>query len=182
MCKNRDGVQYNSDASSEGVQRDLLPIIEGTRVATKHGDVDTSKILFVAAGAFHSCKPSDLLAELQGRLPVRVELSPLGARDLERILVEPRSNLLAQQVALLETEGVEAEVAPAAITRMAAVAHQLNSTVRNLGARRLHAVLEQVFEELSYECTPGKVHIDEAFVDRRLSPLLETEDLRKSLL
>lgn len=182
-AQTRDGVYFSGgDASSEGVQRDLLPIIEGTTVSTKHGDVNTTKILFIACGAFHSSKPSDLMAELQGRLPVRVELAPLSVDDLMRILTETKNNLLQQQVALLQTEGIECVVEPAAARRMAMFAHELNQTVRNIGARRLHAIIEKVFEDLSYSCEPGRIVIDEGFVTTRLAPLLEKADLRKSLL
>lgn len=182
VCVSRDGVQYSGDASSEGVQRDLLPLIEGTRVTTKHGDVNTAKVLFIAAGAFTACKPSDLLAELQGRLPVRVELAPLSEADLHRILTETKNNLIAQQVALLATEGIQLTVEPAAVRRMAAIAHTLNTTVRNIGARRLHTVVEAVFEDVSFECAPGPVTVDVAMVEKRLASLMTNVDLRKSLL
>eukprot|EP00300_Choanocystis_sp_HF-7_P021341 c20767_g3_i7.p1 GENE.c20767_g3_i7~~c20767_g3_i7.p1 ORF type:complete len:265 (-),score=81.40 c20767_g3_i7:45-839(-) len=137
-------------ASDEGVQKDLLPLIEGCAIPTKHGFVHTDHILFIASGAFHSCKPSDLLAELQGRLPIRVELTALTRKDLLRILTEPRHNLIAQQIALMRTEHLQVEFTPEALEQIAGVAYEMNEEVENIGARRLHTILERVMEELSF--------------------------------
>ncbi|HEU0100678.1 MAG TPA: ATP-dependent protease ATPase subunit HslU, partial [Allosphingosinicella sp.] len=145
----REG-RVGADVSREGVQRDLLPLIEGTTVTTKHGAVKTDHILFVASGAFHLSKPSDLLPELQGRLPIRVELQPLGRADLARILVEPEASLIKQYVALLATEGVRLEFGDDAIQALATLAHDINGKVENIGARRLQTVLEKLLEEVSY--------------------------------
>jgi ATP-dependent HslUV protease ATP-binding subunit HslU len=144
------GGRWNADASDEGVQRDLLPLIEGTRIQTDHGEVDTSKILFIASGAFMQVKPSDLLAELQGRLPIRVKLSDLSEDDLYRILVEPEFNLILQQRVLLRTEGVDLRFTNDAIRELARCASEANRTVENIGARRLQTVMETVLEDVSY--------------------------------
>jgi ATP-dependent HslUV protease ATP-binding subunit HslU len=178
----RDKNSYGADASSEGVQRDLLPLIEGTTISTKYGNVDTSKILFVASGAFHSCKPSDLLAELQGRLPIRVQLKPLKRQDYYRILTETKFNQIEQATALLRTEGVELEFTDDAIHEITKVTAEVNETVENIGARRLHTVMERILEEVSYECTPGKVVIDVAEVRKHLSELLLKTDLSRYVL
>jgi ATP-dependent HslUV protease ATP-binding subunit HslU len=178
----RDKNSYGADASSEGVQRDLLPLIEGTTISTKYGNVDTSKILFVASGAFHSCKPSDLLAELQGRLPIRVQLKPLKRQDYYRILTETKFNQIEQATALLRTEGVELEFTDSAIHEITKVTAEVNETVENIGARRLHTVMERILEEVSYECTPGKVVIDVAEVRKHLSELLLKTDLSRYVL
>src|SRR5204862_6920422 len=145
----REG-RMGADVSREGVQRDLLPLIEGTTVSTKHGAVKTDHVLFIASGAFHLSKPSDLLPELQGRLPIRVELRPLTRDDFRRILTETEVSLLKQYVALLATEGVKLEFTPDAVDAIADVAVAVNSSVENIGARRLHTVMERVLDEISF--------------------------------
>eukprot|EP00941_MAST-03F_sp_MAST-3F-sp1_P003502 g3502.t1 len=183
---NPDGSRNSGDASDEGVQRDLLPLIEGSIISTKHGNVNTDYILFIASGAFHHCKPSDLLPELQGRLPIRVELAGLKEEDLLRILTEPEANLIRQQVALLKAEGIDLEIEESAVKRIAAVAAEMNSQVENIGARRLHTVTEKLIEELSFDASdmePGsKVVIDEAMVNEKLGTLLQKMDLQKFIL
>jgi ATP-dependent HslUV protease ATP-binding subunit HslU len=174
-----------ADASAEGVQRDLLPLIEGSTISTKHGNVETDHILFVASGAFHSCKPSDLLAELQGRLPIRVELKGLTEDDLYRILTEPVTNLVRQQTALLATEDFELEFTDDAIREVARIAFEVNRTVENIGARRLHTVLERIVEELSFEAPEKagtKLVVDVEMVQERLDEMLITSDLGKYVL
>jgi len=176
---------HSADASSEGVQRDLLPLIEGSTITTKHGNVDTDYILFVASGAFHSCKPSDLLAELQGRLPIRVQLAPLTEEDLYKILTEPETNLIKQQIALLSTEDVTIEYNESATREIARVAHEVNTTVENIGARRLHTVIEKVMEDISFESNENKgktISIDEEFVRNKVQPLLHKHDLQRYVL
>eukprot|EP00005_Dracoamoeba_jomungandri_P002085 CAMPEP_0174252150 /NCGR_PEP_ID=MMETSP0439-20130205/1746_1 /TAXON_ID=0 /ORGANISM="Stereomyxa ramosa, Strain Chinc5" /LENGTH=462 /DNA_ID=CAMNT_0015332647 /DNA_START=113 /DNA_END=1498 /DNA_ORIENTATION=+ len=168
--------RYGADASSEGVQRDLLPLIEGTTISTKHGNIDTSKILFIASGAFHSCKPSDLLAELQGRLPIRVQLSPLTRNDLYKILTETKYNQIEQAVALLATEGLQLEFTDAAIQEIAKLTYEVNETVQNIGARRLHTVLEKILEDISFECPVGKKVVDVDHVRSCLSEMLKSTD------
>src|SRR5580693_6044127 len=157
-----------ADVSREGVQRDLLPLIEGTTVTTKHGPVKTDHILFIASGAFHIAKPSDLLPELQGRLPIRVELKGLDRDDLCRILTEPQASLITQYKALLKTEGVELEFRPDAIEEIARLAEQINSTIENIGARRLHTILERLLEEISFTASDQQagtaIAIDAAYV------------------
>ena len=142
---------HGPDISREGVQRDILPIVEGTTVNTKYGMVATDHILFIAAGAFHVSKPSDLIPELQGRFPIRVELKPLTVEDFLRILTEPRASLTKQAIALLETEGLTLEFAPEALEEMANFAFQVNETTENIGARRLHTIMEKVLDEISFE-------------------------------
>ena len=142
---------HGPDISREGVQRDILPIVEGTTVSTKYGMVATDHILFIAAGAFHVSKPSDLIPELQGRFPIRVELLPLTVEDFLRILTEPRASLTKQAIALLETEGLHLEFAPGALEEMARFAFQVNETTENIGARRLHTIMERVLDEISFE-------------------------------
>lgn len=176
ICKDKNS--HSADASSEGVQRDLLPLIEGTTISTKYGNVDTTKILFVASGAFHSCKPSDLLAELQGRLPIRVQLKPLKRQDYYRILTETKFNQLEQAKALLKTEGIDLEFTEDAIHEVTKLTAEVNETVENIGARRLHTVMERILEEVSYECKPGPVVIDVPEVRKHLSELLLKTDLR----
>lgn len=175
-----------ADASAEGVQRDLLPLIEGSTINTKHGNVNTDHILFIASGAFHAAKPSDLLAELQGRLPIRVELKGLSEDDLYRILTEPVTNLIRQQVALMETEGVELDFSDEAIREIARVAADVNKTVENIGARRLHTVLERIVEDISYEAaemqTGSKVTVSADIVKERVSDMLLQSDLSKYIL
>jgi ATP-dependent HslUV protease ATP-binding subunit HslU len=168
------------------VQRDLLPLIEGTTVATKHGAVRTDHILFIASGAFHLAKPSDLLPELQGRLPIRVELKALDRGDLRRILTEPEASLIKQYKALLATEGVELDFLPAAIDEIALLAEQINGTVENIGARRLHTILERLLEEISFTASDQPsgtaVTIDEAYVRERVGELAKNTDLSRFIL
>ncbi len=173
------------DVSREGVQRDLLPIVEGTTVSTKYGPVRTDHILFVAAGAFHVSKPTDLIPELQGRFPIRVELSALGEQDLLRILTEPRSALVAQYRALLATEGVELSFTDDAVSEMARFAARVNETTENIGARRLATILETVLDEISFEAGGGSsfaATVDAAYVRRRLEPLVKSQDLSRFIL
>jgi ATP-dependent HslUV protease ATP-binding subunit HslU len=180
-----EGGGRGPDVSRQGVQRDLLPIVEGTTVNTKYGPVRTDHVLFVAAGAFHRAKPSDLMPELQGRFPIRVELQDLTRDDFARILREPRASLIVQYQALLATEGLLVEFAPDAIDAMADLAHQVNRTTQNIGARRLHTILERVVEELSFEAPdrPEKhVKIDAAYVRERLDALVKDEDLSRFIL
>src|SRR6266571_1485190 len=180
----REGSQ-GPDVSREGVQRDILPIVEGTTVSTKYGPVRTDHVLFVAAGAFHVSKPTDLIPELQGRFPIRVELQPLGEEDLVRILTEPKSALAAQYRALLSTEGVELSFTEEAIREMARFAMQVNEATENIGARRLATVLETVLDEISFEggsSGPRPVEIDAAEVRRKLEPLVKSQDLSRFIL
>jgi ATP-dependent HslUV protease ATP-binding subunit HslU len=173
------------DVSREGVQRDLLPLLEGTTVSTKYGAIKTDHILFIASGAFHLAKPSDLLPELQGRLPIRVELSALGADDFKRILLEPEFSLIKQYVALLGTEGVTLEFADDAIDEIAAVAAEVNQNVENIGARRLHTILERILDDVSFTATdrPGEVvTIDAAYVRDNMGDLAKNADLSKFIL
>ncbi|MBK9131821.1 MAG: ATP-dependent protease ATPase subunit HslU [Gammaproteobacteria bacterium] len=173
------------DVSREGVQRDLLPLVEGCTVNTKHGMVKSDHILFIASGAFHLSKPSDLIPELQGRLPIRVELDALTAEDFVRILTEPDASLTDQYRALLATENVAVEFAPDGIRRLAEIAWQVNERSENIGARRLHTVMERVMETLSYEASdhPGQqILIDAKYVDRHLGELVENEDLSRYIL
>jgi ATP-dependent HslUV protease ATP-binding subunit HslU len=173
------------DVSREGVQRDILPIIEGSNVSTKWGTVDTTHILFIAAGAFNVAKPQDLIPELQGRFPIRVELEALSAKDFERILTEPKNALVKQYSQLLSTEGVELEFLPVAVSRVAEIAAAANSRTENIGARRLTTVMERLLEELSFE-SPSmagvKVTVDEAYVDSRFKDFAERQDLSKYIL
>lgn len=171
--------------SREGVQRDLLPLIEGTTVATKYGPMKTDHVLFIASGAFHVAKPSDMLPELQGRLPIRVELKALSEEDFVRILGETRANLVAQYGALLKTEGVAVDFVPEAIREVARIAAQVNEAVENIGARRLQTVMEKLLEELSFEAEDRKgetVTIDAAYVRERLAGLAADTDLSKYIL
>jgi ATP-dependent HslUV protease ATP-binding subunit HslU len=180
-----EGGGRGPDVSRQGVQRDLLPIVEGTTVNTKYGPVKTDHVLFVAAGAFHRSKPSDLMPELQGRFPIRVELQDLTRDDFARILREPRASLIVQYQALLATEGLIVEFAPEAIDAMADLAHQVNRTTQNIGARRLHTILERVVEEISFEApdrADKHVVIDAAFVRERLDALVKDEDLSRFIL
>jgi ATP-dependent HslUV protease ATP-binding subunit HslU len=174
-----------ADVSREGVQRDLLPLIEGTQVATKHGPVKTDHILFIASGAFHLAKPSDLLPELQGRLPIRVELDALTRADLRRILTEPEASLIKQYVALMETEGVALDFTDDAIDALADLASEINAAVENIGARRLQTVLERLLEEVSFtasEMAGQTVSIDGAYVRDRVAPLAKNADLSRFIL
>ena len=185
ICSRSDAGRAGADVSREGVQRDLLPLIEGTTVSTKHGPVKTDHILFIASGAFHVSKPSDLLPELQGRLPIRVELKPLEREDLRRILIEPEASLIKQYVALMGTEGVTLQFADDAIDAFADIAVQVNSTVENIGARRLQTVIERVLDEISFEASdkPGQiVKIDGGYVMERVGDLAKNADLSKFIL
>jgi ATP-dependent HslUV protease ATP-binding subunit HslU len=173
------------DVSREGVQRDLLPIVEGSTVNTKHGAVKTDHILFIAAGAFHISKPSDLIPELQGRFPLRVELEPLTQHDFVRILTEPRNALIRQYVAMLATEQVELTFTPDAIEEIAAIAVMANDRTENIGARRLFTVMERLLEKISYEApelTDKKVLIDAAYVKQQLADVVKDEDLSRYIL
>jgi len=173
------------DVSREGVQRDLLPIVEGTTVSTKHGPVRTDHVLFVAAGAFHVARPSDLIPELQGRFPIRVELEPLGAGDFARILTEPEHSLTRQYAALLGAEGVRLSFAPEAITELARLAEEVNRATENIGARRLATLLERLLEEVSFnapEMEGVELVIDAAFVRRALDDLASDQDLSRYVL
>ena len=176
---------HGPDVSREGVQRDILPIVEGTTVATKYGAVRTDHVLFIAAGAFHVSKPSDLIPELQGRFPIRVELEPLTQDDLVRILTEPRNALVAQYRALLATDGVEVTFTEEAIQELARFAMQVNAATENIGARRLATILETVLEDLSFEAGDGQrraVCIDADEVRRRLAPVATDQDLSRYIL
>jgi len=173
------------EVSREGVQRDLLPLIEGTIVNSKHGPVKTDHILFIASGAFHLAKPSDLLPELQGRLPIRVELNPLTKDDMVRILTEPETSLIKQYIALIATEKVNLNFSQEAIERLASLATEINSEVENIGARRLHTILEKLLEEISFEAPEKmdqKIDIDAAYVDKALDNLSKNRDLSKFIL
>ena len=180
----RDG-RTGGDVSREGVQRDLLPLIEGTTVSTKHGAVKTDHILFIASGAFHIAKPSDLLPELQGRLPIRVELEALTRDDMRRILTEPEASLIKQYIALLQTEGVTLDITPDAIDALADVAVAVNSTVENIGARRLQTVMERVLDEISF-AAPDRhgetIRIDAAYVQKHVGDLARNADLSRFIL
>ena len=174
-----------ADVSRQGVQRDLLPIVEGTTVQTQYGYVRTDHVLFIAAGAFHRAKPSDLMPELQGRFPIRVELTDLTKDDFVRILTEPKSALTKQYLALLGTEGVELEFTPDAVEALAEFAFRVNQTTQNIGARRLYTIMERLLEELSFEAPDmgrGKVTINAAYVKQKLAALAEDEDLSKFIL
>jgi ATP-dependent HslUV protease ATP-binding subunit HslU len=176
---------HGPDVSREGVQRDILPIIEGTTVNTKYGMVQTDHILFIAAGAFHVSKPSDLIPELQGRFPIRVELDPLGKDDFVRILTEPQNALVKQYTALLETEGIALEFRPDAVDRIADFATLVNDRAENIGARRLHTVMEKLLDEISFEAPDlleKSITIDAAYVDRMLADIVKNEDLTRYIL
>ncbi len=183
ICVRSD--RLGGDVSREGVQRDLLPLIEGTQVATKHGTIATDHILFVASGAFHLSKPSDLLPELQGRLPIRVELQALDRDDLKRILTEPENSLIRQYVALLGTENVTLVFEDDAIDAISDLAAEVNQAVENIGARRLHTVMEKLLEEISFEATDrggDTITIDRAYVEDRVADLAKDTDLSKFIL
>ena len=177
--------QHGPDVSRQGVQRDLLPIVEGSTVVTKHGPVRTDHVLFVAAGAFHASKPSDLMPELQGRFPIRVELADLAKADFVRILTEPKNALTKQTVALLATEGVEVTFADDAVDEIAQIAFDVNRRTQNIGARRLHTILEKVFEAISFdapEMSGKRVTVDAAYVRERLGDIVKDEDLSRFIL
>lgn len=183
ICKRGD--VSGPDVSREGVQRDLLPLVEGTTVSTKHGMVKTDHILFIASGAFQMSKPSDLIPELQGRLPIRVELQALTSADFVRILTEPNASLTTQYKALMATEGVNVEFTQDGIRRIAETAFQVNETTENIGARRLHTVLERLMEEISFKASDlhgQSIEIDAAYVDRYLGELAQDEDLSRFIL
>jgi ATP-dependent HslUV protease ATP-binding subunit HslU len=184
ICR-RAETTIGADVSREGVQRDLLPLVEGCTVSTKHGMVKTDHVLFIASGAFHMAKPSDLIPELQGRLPIRVELDPLSVDDFERILSEPDASLCAQYVALLATEGVTVNFAKDGIRRIAEIAWSVNEKTENIGARRLHTVMERLLEQVSYEAADrngSTIDVDAGFVDRHLGELAKDEDLSRYIL
>jgi len=181
----RRSEQTGADVSREGVQRDLLPLVEGCTVSTKLGMVKTDHILFIASGAFHMSKPSDLVPELQGRLPIRVELNPLSVEDFVKILTEPNAALIAQYVALMATEGVELTFTPEAIAKIAEVAWHVNETTENIGARRLHTVLERLLEKISFEApdnSGGVVTVDADYVEKYLNSFAKDEDLSRYIL
>ncbi|MBN2648023.1 MAG: ATP-dependent protease ATPase subunit HslU [Thiotrichales bacterium] len=183
VAKNQDN--SSGSVSREGVQRDLLPLIEGCSVSTKYGMIKTDHILFIASGAFHLAKPSDLIPELQGRLPIRVEMKSLRVEDFVRILIEPKAALTTQAIALLKTEGVDLRFAPEGIRRLAEIAYQVNENTENIGARRLHTVLERLLEEISFEAPDmqgAQVEITEAFVEQRLGELAVDQDLSQYIL
>lgn len=183
VCKR--GGSSGPDVSREGVQRDLLPLVEGCTVSTKHGMVKTDHILFIASGAFQVASPSDLIPELQGRLPIRVELQALTTQDFERILTEPSASITVQYKALMNTEGVEINFTPDGISKIAAAAWQVNETAENIGARRLHTVLERLMEEISYDASDlngQSITIDAEYVGKHLDELVADEDLSRFIL
>ncbi|WP_297211528.1 ATP-dependent protease ATPase subunit HslU [Thermodesulfovibrio sp.] len=179
------GSSYGPDVSREGVQRDLLPIVEGSTVTTKYGPVKTDHILFIAAGAFHVAKPSDLIPELQGRFPIRVELSSLGKEEFIKILTEPDNALIKQYIALLSTEGVKLEFTKDGIAEIAEISQHVNEKTENIGARRLHTVMEKLLEDISFnasELTGQTIKIDAKFVREKLSEIVKSEDLSRYIL
>ena len=181
----RSEFRGGGDVSREGVQRDLLPLIEGTTVSTKYGPVKTDHVLFIASGAFHQAKPSDLLPELQGRLPIRVELSALSREDMRRILTEPEASLIKQYIGLMATEQVVLKFSDDAIEAIADAAVLVNSTVENIGARRLQTVMERVLDEISFDATDRTgetVAVDAAYVTARVGELAKNADLSKFIL
>jgi len=181
----RRGETIGADVSREGVQRDLLPLVEGSTVSTKYGPLKTDHVLFIASGAFHLSKPSDLIPELQGRLPIRVELDSLTVDDFVRILTEPDASLTAQYRALLATEGVTVTFAADGVRRLAEIAHHVNERTENIGARRLHTVMERLLESVSYDATSAErrdVSVDAAYVDGHLGDLVKDEDLSRYIL
>ncbi|MBF0241095.1 MAG: ATP-dependent protease ATPase subunit HslU [Desulfamplus sp.] len=180
-----NGGGHGPEVSREGVQRDLLPIVEGSSVPTRYGIVKTDHILFIASGAFHVSKPSDLIPELQGRFPIRVELHSLGKDEFKRILTEPRNALILQYMALLRTEGVEIEFTDDAIDRIAAIAVDVNERTENIGARRLHTLMEKLLEDILFEApdtTESKIVVDAVFVDKQLMEIVKDEDLSRYIL
>lgn len=183
VCKRGENVG-GGDVSREGVQRDLLPLIEGSTVTTKYGMVKTDHILFIASGAFHLAKPSDLIPELQGRLPIRVELKALTPEDFRRILTEPDASLTRQAIALMATEGVELSFTDDGINRMAQIAYDVNENTDNIGARRLHTVIERLLEEASFDADRlgGKLVVDAAYVEKQLGELVKDQDLSRYIL
>ena len=185
ICSRGEGGRGGVDVSREGVQRDLLPLIEGTTVVTKYGPVKTDHILFVASGAFHVSKPSDLLPELQGRLPIRVELKALTRDDLRRILTEPETSLIKQYIALMQTEGLKLDFTDDAIDAIADMAVSVNSSIENIGARRLQTILERVLDEISFDAPDRSgqtVAIDGPFVRAQVGELAKNADLSRFIL
>ncbi|MBX9977025.1 MAG: AAA family ATPase, partial [Alphaproteobacteria bacterium] len=183
ICARSDA--RGGDVSREGVQRDLLPLIEGTTVSTKHGTVKTDHILFITSGAFHLAKPADLLPELQGRLPIRVALNALTKDDFLRILTEPEFNLIRQSKELLKTEGICLDFTDEAVERLAHMASEVNSSIENIGARRLHTLIEKLLEDISFDASDmmeKKIKIDKKRVEDRLSSFAENQDLSKFIL
>lgn len=181
----RSGSNSSADVSREGVQRDILPIVEGSTVTTKYGAVKTDYILFIAAGAFHMTKPSDLIPELQGRFPIRVELEKLTKDDFVRILKEPQHSLVKQYEALLQTEGVTITFSDESIERIGEIAYEVNQETDNIGARRLHTILEKILEELSYEASdisPAHIQITPAYIDQKLDKIVKNKDLSQFIL
>ena len=181
------GASYGPDVSREGVQRDLLPIVEGSTVSTKHGPIKTDHILFIAAGAFHAVKPSDLIPELQGRFPIRVELDALGKNEFLRILQEPKNALIKQYIALIGTEGVKIKFTGDSIEEIASIAAEVNEKTENIGARRLHTVLEKLLEDISFEAPDtdrknGELVINAKYVKEKLSDIVKDEDLSRYIL
>ncbi len=176
---------HGPDVSREGVQRDLLPIVEGSTITTKYGPVRTDHVLFIAAGAFHVSKPSDLIPELQGRFPIRVELDSLGKEEFVRILTEPQNALIKQHIALLATEQIELNFSPDSIEEIASIAAQVNERTENIGARRLHTVMERLLDEISFDAPEKKgtkINIDAAYVRERMADVLKSEDLSRYIL
>jgi ATP-dependent HslUV protease ATP-binding subunit HslU len=184
-ARSSEGGFRGADVSREGVQRDLLPLIEGTTVNTKYGLVKTDHVLFIASGAFHQAKPSDLLPELQGRLPIRVELSPLSRDDMRRILVEPEHSLLKQYAALMDTEKVNLSFTDDAVDALSELAADINDRIENIGARRLHTVLERLLEDISFTATDRggeTIEVDAAYVKEKVEPLAQKGDLSRFIL
>jgi ATP-dependent HslUV protease ATP-binding subunit HslU len=183
VAKPKNSNHGGGDVSREGVQRDLLPLIEGCTVSTKHGMIKTDHILFVASGAFHLSKPSDLIPELQGRLPIRVELEALTPNDFERILTEPKASLTEQQIALLQTEGSALSFSEDGIRRIAETAWEVNEHTENIGARRLYTIMERLLEEVSFDANKHpEIKVDAAYVDKQLGELAQDEDLSRFIL
>jgi ATP-dependent HslUV protease ATP-binding subunit HslU len=179
------GSSHGPEVSKEGVQRDLLPIVEGSTVPTKYGPVKTDHILFIASGAFHISKPSDLIPELQGRFPIRVELDSLGQKEFTRILTEPQNALILQYIALLRTEGITIEFTQDAVERIAAIAVAVNESTENIGARRLHTLMEKLLEDILFKAPdidPKKIVIDDVFVDEQLQGIAQDQDLSRYIL
>jgi len=180
----KNGTQ-GPDVSREGVQRDLLPIVEGSTVTTKYGPLKTDNILFIAAGAFHTVKPSDLIPELQGRFPIRVELDALGRKEFVRILTEPKNALLLQYMALLRTEGVDVVFEDEAVEEIAMIAEEVNNLTENIGARRLHTIMEYLLEDILFDApdmTETRVVVDKKYVEDKLKDIKEDEDLSRYIL
>lgn len=180
----QESIKTGTNPSAEGVQRDLLPLIEGTVINTKHGDINTDHILFIASGAFSDCKPSDLLPELQGRLPIRVNLTPLSKEEFVKILKETKNSLITQNIELLKTEGVSLEFTDEAINKIAEISYQINCSIENTGARRLMTVIEKVMEDISFEApnVEKNIVIDQQYVESKTKDMFKQVDLRKHLL